>query len=48
MTKEEYSLLEDKVYSIAETVKPEKALTEKYEEKYNKWRKLYPALKDIK
>ena len=47
MTADEYSELESKVYKIAETVTPEKELTEKYEEKYLKWRKLYPAIKGI-
>ena len=44
----EYSELENKVYAISQTVKPEKELTEKYQEKYLLWRKLYPAIKDIK
>ena len=44
---EEYAELENKVYKTAETVNPEKKLTEKYEEKYLKWRKLYPAIKGI-
>ena len=44
----EYEKLEKKVYAIAETVKPEAALTEKYEEKYQLWRRLYPAIKDVK
>lgn len=47
MTSVEYAELERKVYKTAETVIPEKELTEKYEEKYLKWRKLYPALKGI-
>lgn len=47
LTYDEYAVLESKVYRIAETVSPEKKLTEKYEEKYLKWRKLYPAIKGI-
>ena len=47
MSCDEYSRLESKVYSISETVKPEKELTEKYETKYLRWRKLYPAIKEI-
>ena len=47
MTCEEYAVLESTVYRTAETVSPEKKLTEKYEEKYLKWRKLYPAIKGI-
>ena len=47
MTKEEYAELEGKVYKIAETIKPEKELTDKYEEKYLSWRKIYPAIKGI-
>ena len=47
MTSDEYEALEDKVYKTAETVKPEDELTAKYEEKYLKWRKLYPAIKGI-
>ena len=44
---EEYSALEGKVYKTAKTITPEKDLTEKYEEKYRRWRKLYPAIKNI-
>lgn len=47
MTNAEYSELENKVYRTAETVVPDNKLTVKYEEKYLKWRKLYPAVKDI-
>ncbi|MBQ7117956.1 MAG: xylulokinase [Clostridia bacterium] len=47
MTAYEYRKLESKVYKIAETVASEKELSEKYEEKYLKWRKLYPAIKGI-
>ena len=44
---DEYAELESRIYKTAETVKPEKELTEKYEEKYLGWRKLYPAIKGI-
>ena len=47
MSQAEYSALEKKVYKIAETVMPDKELTEKYEEKYRRWRKLYPAIKGL-
>ena len=47
MTADDYAELENKVYRTAETVKPEEELTAKYEEKYLKWRKLYPAIKGI-
>lgn len=47
LTCDEYAVLESKVYRTAKTVSPEKKLTEKYEEKYLKWRKLYPAIKGI-
>ncbi len=47
MTADEYTALEDKVYKTAKTVTPQKELTEKYEAKYRKWRKLYPAVKNI-
>ncbi len=47
LTCDEYAVLESKVYRTAETVKPEEVLTVKYEEKYLKWRKLYPAIKGI-
>ena len=48
MTSAEYQDLEKKVYAVAETIKPDKALTDKYQEKYLVWRKLYPAIKDVK
>lgn len=48
MTKQEYLELENKVYKIASTVAPDKELMEKYEGRYQKWRQLYPAIKDIK
>ena len=47
MTSDEYAELENKVYKTAETVKPEKELTVKYEAKYIQWRKLYPAIKEV-
>lgn len=47
MTAEEYRALESKVYETAEIIASEKELTEKYEEKYRRWRKLYPAIKNI-
>lgn len=47
MTAHEYEALESKVYKTAETVKPEDGLTAKYEERYLKWRKLYPAVRGI-
>lgn len=47
MSAEEYAELEDKIYRTAETVTPEKELTEKYEEKYRRWRRFYPAIKGI-
>lgn len=48
LSKEDYAILESKVYEVEETIKPDKALSEKYEEKYQKWLKLYPAVKDVK
>ena len=48
MTLAEYKNLESKVYTTAETIKPDAELTAKYQEKYLLWRKLYPAIKDIK
>ena len=48
MSKNEYAELENKVYKTAETIIPTKELTEKYEEKYRYWRKLYPAIKEIR
>lgn len=35
------------IVSIKETVFPTKSLTEKYEKKYLKFKKLYPALKAV-
>lgn len=37
----------EKIVSVAETVEPEAALVEKYEEKYQKFRKIYPAVKAL-
>ena len=48
MSSAEYAELESKVYATAETIKPQTELTEKYQKKYLLWRKLYPAIKDIK
>lgn len=47
MSSAQYAELESKVYKTAETVIPEKVLAEKYEEKYRRWIKLYPAIKNI-
>jgi sugar (pentulose or hexulose) kinase len=47
ITTDEYAELESKVYKTSETVIPEKELTKKYDMKYLKWRKLYPAIKEI-
>lgn len=47
VTSEAYEALEKKVYKTAETVTFEKELSEKYEEKYRRWRNLYPAIKGI-
>ena len=33
--------------SVAETVYPEEALASLYEERYNKYREIYPALKNV-
>ncbi len=48
LSAEEYSLLENKVYEVEEIIKPDNALSEKYEVKYQKWLKLYPAIRDVK
>ena len=37
----------DTIVTVKETVHPTVALTEKYEQKYRKFQKLYPALKDV-
>lgn len=33
--------------TVAETIEPERELSEKYEAQYRRWHKLYPALKDF-
>ena len=46
----EYSNVEEaatKLVNIKESVMPQSALVKAYEEKYETYRKLYPALKDI-
>ena len=43
----EYGELEKKIYAVTETIKPSVELTAKYNEKYQLWSKLYPAIKDI-
>lgn len=48
MNNEEYKELENNVYIIEDTIKPDLTLTKKYQKKYEKWLKLYPAVKDIK
>jgi xylulokinase len=37
----------DKLVKVTDTVEPELALVEKYEKKYQTYRKLYPALKAV-
>lgn len=47
---EEYSSVNEaaeKIVEIAETVEPEKELTALYEDRYNKYRQIYPALKNV-
>ncbi len=46
MSSPEYKELENKVYKTAETIVPTKELTKKYEEKYLRWIKLYPSIKN--
>ena len=36
-----------KIVKVVETVEPDPELTAKYEERYQKFRKLYPALKEL-
>lgn len=46
----EYESVEEasrKMLTISETVTPEKELTALYEEKYNKYKEIYPALKNV-
>lgn len=47
MSQSEYSILESLVYVTDKTVLPDPQLTELYNLKYQKWLKLYPAVKDI-
>lgn len=47
LSKDEYTALENKVYKTCEVIIPDKELVEKYEAKFNKWKKLYPAIKGI-
>lgn len=37
----------ERLVKVVDTVKPEKALVEKYEQKYQKFRKYYPAVKEL-
>lgn len=37
----------EKLCEVLSTVKPDKILVEKYEKKYQKFKKIYPALKDV-
>jgi len=37
----------DDLVHICDTVYPDKEIAERYEEKYNKWRKIYPATKHL-
>lgn len=37
----------EKLVEVVDTVEPEAALTEKYEERYQKFRSIYPSLKDL-
>ena len=46
----EYTSVEEaaeKLVKIVETVEPEKELVDKYEERYQKFRKIYPAVKGL-
>ena len=36
-----------RLVKVASTVEPEKELVAKYEEKYQKFKKIYPAVKDL-
>lgn len=47
MTSEAYAELEKNIYRIKEKIAPENELVEKYDTRYNTWKKLYPALKNI-
>ena len=37
----------EKVVKVIDTVEPEEELVEKYEERYQKFRKIYPAVKEL-
>ena len=37
----------EKIVKVIDTVEPEKELVEKYEERYQKFKKIYPAVKDL-
>ncbi len=46
----EYSSVEEAtstLVKIKDSTEPQKALTQKYEQKYQLWKKLYPSLKDV-
>ena len=46
----EYASVEDaagKLVKVIETVEPDAQLVEKYEERYRKFRKIYPAMKEL-
>ncbi len=47
MGSEEYADFEDKIYKVKEVISPEKHLAEKYNFRYEEWRKIYPALHSI-
>ncbi len=47
LSSEEYEALEKSVYNTVEIITPQRELSEKYQIKFNKWKKLYPALKGI-
>lgn len=46
----EFESIEDavnKLVKVTETIEPEKELVEKYEERYNKFKKIYPTVKNL-
>ena len=46
----EYGSVEEaaeKIVKVTGTVEPDPVLTEKYEEQYGKFRRIYPAMKDV-
>ena len=47
MNNDDYSALEGRVYQTQKTVTPDPTLAELYNQKYQKWLKLYPAIKNI-